>query len=495
MNLQVQEGDIVGFIRKVKEAFNEFACEHSIKYEFTSEFNSLSCWFDPDMIEKIFFNLLSNAFKFTSDHGSISITLYLVKDNSLPPFSVDEIDSVIPTEAVEIVVEDTGIGIPPERINKIFDRFYQISDDNGMQKALENKGTGIGLALTKDLVSLHHGKIRVDSLEGKGSRFTVTIPIGKEHFEVHELAEKPRITPAVFTHDNYADLESERAELSHDLSDKQEKQQFGTEGAPPEILIVEDNIELRNYLKSNLEPEYKVLEAENGNMGLKIALDKIPDLIIGDVMMHGMDGLEMSRKLKEDNNTCHIPIIILTAKGAEESRVEGLETGVDDYITKPFNQKELEIKIRNLINIRKTLHEKFRKDIILEPSEVTVTSFDEKFLVKAMEVVEENISDGSFDVTRFVSEMGMSRSVLYRKLRAITNQSANEFINTIRLKRAAQLLSQNKLTVSEVTYQVGYNDPQYFSKCFSKFFGKSPSQYAADFKDKQPENKSTESLL
>ncbi|MGC9341901.1 MAG: response regulator transcription factor, partial [Bacteroidales bacterium] len=245
------------------------------------------------------------------------------------------------------------------------------------------------------------------------------------------------------------------------------------------LLIVEDNSDVRNFIRISLEPSYKIFEAEDGLKGIEIAKKEVPDLIISDIMMPEMDGIEMAIKLQQENICSHIPVIFLTAKAEEQSKLEGLETGVIDYISKPFNPGVLALKIRNIIQNQRNHAEQIRKSLLLEPAEVEIESMDEKFLKRAVQIVEDHISDSDFDVQRFVEEMGMSRSVLYRKLRAVTNQSANEFINVIRLKRAAQLLTRKTMNVSEISYMVGFNDPQYFSKCFRKYYGKTPSQYAS----------------
>ncbi len=468
MDLKVSRGDLVRYLKDIKTAFDEYARKKKVKYVFYSNVKELETWFDQDKLEKIFFNLLSNAFKYTPERGKIFFWIHAfsgAKDD--PPGYSD----------VEIRIRDTGIGISKDQVNKIFDRFYQVGQAT-KQEDREGQGAGIGLSLTKDLVELHHGSITVESIVGRGSEFIVKIPLGKEHFKEEEILEEDRLKSSQISSRIYQVVDEKYESINYQ---KVTGEVSVSKGHEISVLVVEDNSDVRQFIRFSLEPAYHILEAENGKQGFEIASQQIPDIIITDIMMPVMDGIEMIEKIREDLRTSHIPLIVLTARSEVEDQLKGLEMGVEEYISKPFNPRLLALKIRNIIQNRRSLQDKVRKEIMMTPSEVVVASFDEKFLKKAMQVVEENIADPTFDVKAFVEHMGMSRSVLYRKLRSVTDQSANEFINTIRLKRAAQLLSQNKLTVSEVTYMVGFNDPQYFSKCFSKFYKVNPSQYAKQF--------------
>jgi YesN/AraC family two-component response regulator len=248
--------------------------------------------------------------------------------------------------------------------------------------------------------------------------------------------------------------------------------------AKPVLLFVDDHEDMRHYIKSSMEDMYIIHDASNGLEGLEKARQLMPDIIVSDVMMPEMDGMEMCKRIKQDIHTCHLPVILLTAKISEDFTIEGFDAGADDYIAKPFNIRILQSRIKNILELRSQLRERFRKEGILQPSEVSFTSHDEIFLKNAMDVVERHIGNAEFRVCTFVSEMNMSRSVLYRKFESLTGQSVNEFVRNVRLKRAAQILALNELTVSEVSYEVGFNDPQYFSKCFNKFFGMTPSEYA-----------------
>jgi CheY-like chemotaxis protein/AraC-like DNA-binding protein len=455
MQVKAAKGEIVGFLKEIYLAFKELADRHCIEYQFETSIDSLETWFDRDHMDKIFYNLLSNAFKFTPDNGKIILKLE-VTDNPESETSA----------FLRASITDSGTGISPEKLQHIFDRFYQLSTPASPGRKMENYGSGIGLALTRDLIELHKGKITVKSEPGSGSTFTVILPLGKEHYTKDQIV----------LSDHPVELSIEELDTGKNIPD--DETESYTEKRK-EIMIVDDDPDLRNFVTKTLESRYKVIQAAEGEEALKMAQESMPDCIITDILMPGMDGVEFCSRIKENPLTSHIPVIMLTAKTSDESKIEGFKTGADDYMPKPFNPVVLCARIKNLLEIRWKLQEKFRKDLILEPSEVTVTSMDEKFLRKAMEVVEKYIDDSTFDVRIFVNEMGMSRSALYRKLEALTGQSVNEFMRIIRLKRAAQLLSQNKMHISEISYEVGFNDPQYFSKCFSRQFGMTPSQYAA----------------
>ncbi|MCG8388881.1 MAG: response regulator, partial [Cytophagales bacterium] len=398
-------------------------------------------------LEKVFFNLLSNAFKHTPMGGKIYLSVLENTDN------------------VQISVEDSGEGIQPQNFEKIFERFF--SQDAGRQ------GTGIGLALAKSIVDLHHGTIKVESQQGKFARFVVTLSLGKEHFDPSQVI---------------ADFkDSEVIELYPDLSELKQLETIGTpqEYNPkeleslPRLLVVEDNEEIRNYIKSIFRGKYITLEAGDGQQGYDLALEELPDLVISDVMMPRVDGIRFCKMIKENIKTSHIPVILLTARTSLIFKVEGLESGADDYVTKPFDPKVLELKVRNIIRSRQALKKEFLDNEVLdiEPKRVTLTSRDEAFISQALENIEKNMSNSEYTVEDLGRATGMSRMQLYRKLKALTGQSANEFIRTIRLKRAAQLLEQDELTVAEVTYEVGFSDLPYFRNCFKKQFGVPPSQY------------------
>lgn len=448
LKLEVSEGNIVRFIKEIKLSFDMLAGQMNIQFLMESSSPIIKLWFDRDQFEKIMFNLLSNAFKHTPSTGIITIRIQEVE------------------EEVIITVEDTGKGIKNEHFDKIFQTFFSYDDDK------HHTGTGIGLALTKSLVDMHHGKIDVQSREGEFTRFIVRLRKGAAHFHESEIQ---RLSDDIESMDHYPSLVG--LELSPLEADKPDT--LLTPAPGHKLLIVEDNEGVRAYIRSIFQADYEIVEAENGKEGWTLAVDLSPDLIISDIMMPVMDGITLCKKLKSDVKTSHIPVILLTARTALIFKVEGLETGADDYVTKPFNPKLLELKVRNFIRIRESMRNHFSsKDVLtIEPRKVTLTSADEVFVGKMVESIEKNMSNAEYSVEELSLDVGMSKMQLYRKMKALTNQSANEFIRTMRLKRAAQLLEQNQLTVAEVTYEVGFTDLPYFRECFKKMFGVTPSEY------------------
>jgi signal transduction histidine kinase/ligand-binding sensor domain-containing protein/DNA-binding response OmpR family regulator len=454
-------GNIVVFLEHIVSSFNDLSEQKHIQLSFHSDINKLNTLFDKDKLEKIMFNLLSNAFKFTPVNGKVSVTI-------LPEWAGNKYGGNGNIEKIShlaIKVEDTGIGIPKDKIDKLFIGFYQV--DTAISR---DQGYGIGLSLVKEFVKLHDGEISVKSEPGKGSCFTVILPVAVNG---NTLSENSSLT-----------------------TDKQEyfakspSLIFGTDSnnvskGKPTLLIAEDDTDLRFYIKDNLLNQYNVYEAENGEEALAIILKTMPDLIISDIIMPGIDGIELCRRVKTDKNICHIPVILLTARSAEGEQFENLETGADDCILKPFNFQILEAKISNLINSRRNLREVFRKNLKIEPNDITITSLDEQFINKALDLIEKNIAKSEYTVEELSRELGMSRTLLYKKILAITGKAPLEFIRTLRLKRAAQLLLKSQLHVSEIAYEVGFNDPKYFRKHFKNEFGVLPSRYSEKFKFRQ----------
>jgi len=393
-------------------------------------------------------NLLSNAFKFTPPGGGI--ILHLKVQNS---------------QWASISVKDTGKGIPAEELDRVFDRFYQV--DSSQTRVHE--GSGLGMALAKELVTLHHGNISVESLEGKGTTFTVALPLGKNWVKAEEIKDTDAGETAVPYH-------FEQIILSN-KDETAEATTLSIENEAPLVLIVEDHPDMRQYIHQTLANHYQTKEAENGIEGIQIAKEILPDLIISDVMMPEMDGYQLCKQLKSHELTSHIPVILLTAKADRTSKLSGLELGADDYLSKPFDEEELLLLVRNRIAERQKLREYFSKQITLEPTSVKVNSLDERFLRRVMQAVEEHIADPDFGVEAFSETVGMSRMQLYRKLKALTDQSPNEFIRQIRLKRAADLLAQGAGNIADIAYQVGFSDPSYFTKAFQKQYGQTPSEY------------------
>jgi signal transduction histidine kinase/ligand-binding sensor domain-containing protein/DNA-binding response OmpR family regulator len=433
------EGDVVAFIKDTVASFSDLSEKKNIKLEFQTSVQQLETIFDQDKLEKILFNLLSNAFKFTQEKGVVSVQLKLI-DVSSEPF-------------LQIEVSDTGIGIPEDKLDKVFERFFQ----SDLPKSMVNQGSGIGLSITREFVKAHGGNVRVESQVGKGTNFIVVLPV-KDVGVSHETTEVELLTP-----------------VENNLSVAPD----GKGSRLPTLLLIEDNEDFRFYLKDNLSLHYRVIEARNGKDGLQQALAALPDLIVSDVMMPEMNGIELCRRIKTDKNISHIPVILLTARTAEEQKLEGFESGADDYITKPFSFEILQSRIKNLIHQREQFHKEFRQKIDVKASTVTITSLDEKLIQNAIKCVENKIADPDFSVEELSHELGMSRVHLYKKLQALTGKSPLEFIRSIRLQHAAQLLEKSQLTVSEVAYKVGFNNPKYFAKYFKEEFQVLPSAYAS----------------
>lgn len=478
MPLRAQQADIVPKIREWVASFVSLAESKNITMNLHFPEQPIVVYFDAEKLEKIVYNLLSNAFKFTPEGGEVIVDLgfgnadFGTKQQQTsairnPQSGIDKNGNF-----VLFTVKDTGIGIPKDHLPHIFDRFYRASE------ALtgEQGGTGIGLALAKEFVELHHGKIRVESEVGKGSTFTVLLPLGRDHLSDDEIVDSVSSDqyPVISDQDSGSGNEQPATSIQQQAtSDKYP----ATSTERPLVLIVEDNDDMRRYLRNSLNPDFEIVEAENGEAGYQVACKKTPDLIVSDVMMPIMDGFALCEKLKTDQRTSHIPVILLTARAGQEDKLEGLEIGADDYLTKPFDARELNIRVKNLIAQRQRLRERFSREITVQPKDITVTSIDEKFLQQALDTVEENMSDSDFQIDQFCRAIGMSRSTLNRKLRALTGLSTNVFIRTLRLKRAAQLLEKKSATIVEIAYEVGFNNPSYFAECFRQQFGKPPSEW------------------
>jgi signal transduction histidine kinase/ligand-binding sensor domain-containing protein/AraC-like DNA-binding protein len=456
MKLKVYEQDLIPVIRELVASFHPFAEKKQISLKFVSEYQKMLLFFDRDKVDKILNNLLSNALKFTPQGGSVKLSLGIKSEGNEKDF-------------IWVSVIDNGIGIPREQLSKIFDRFYQV--DNRLSK--EYEGTGIGLSLTKELVELHKGKISIESREGQGSVFTVFLPAGSENFlpeefdhNIGDQSDKTKTEPEI---DEPVVLQS--------VTNPSVKNGYHNEKDKPVLLIIEDNVDVRQYIKEILSGSYTVLEAPNGEEGLSISFCEIPDLIISDIMMPGLDGIQVSQKLKSDSRTSHIPLILLTAKTSLSDKLEGLETGADDYIMKPFEASELKARIKNLLEQRKRLHEHFKKFGLLEIEEKKLLSIDQKFLQKAVDIINENIADPDFNVESFTKKMAVSRSLLYKKLVSLTGDSPVELIKRIRLNKAASLVENNSGNITEISFAVGFSNPSYFTECFKNQFGIPPTLY------------------
>ena len=465
VKLHIRPENIVEFLKGVVFSFTQLAKEKEINLSFISAQNSIIVYMDRDKIEDIVSNLLTNAFKYTPANGKISVSI-VIKRN-------DEEDELF-HNYIEIAIRDTGKGIAPEHIDKIFNRFYHLQEP----VEIPEEGTGVGLSLAKELTELHQGKINVRSNLNHGSIFTVLLPLGKEHFDADTITEE-QSPDELITHSRSHIYPGETVLITKSDGKINVKQsESSSPGDVPHILIVEDNLDVRLFLRKSLSGDYYVSEASNGAEGLEAVLVKEPDLIISDVMMPVMDGNEFCRRIKTNPLTSHIPVILLTARATTEGKIEGLETGADDYIFKPFDTTELLVRIKNLIAQRKKLQQRFREEIIIQPGEITATSTDKVFLERAISIVENHIGDPDFETQILADEVGMSRMNLHRKLKALTGQTPSQFVCSMRLKRAAQLIEQNAGNVTEVAYEVGFSSSSYFTQCFKSEFGILPSEFS-----------------
>jgi signal transduction histidine kinase/DNA-binding response OmpR family regulator len=475
LKLHVREMDIVDLVRGIASSFDSLAVQKGIRFKVLTPDESIVRWFDPDCVVKIVTNLLTNAIKFTNEKDSVVLQISITHPSSQPEVShlaeLTEDKSQI-SDYIFITVTDTGIGMTANELDRIFDRFYQL--DRGRRR--EYEGTGIGLTLTKELVELHKGEITVSSEPAKGSTFTVMLPLYKEGFKPDESVhtEESIINPKKPT------VEIEEPQI-HDTKELTEHD----DGNLPLLLIVEDNADMRKYMRSCLDHKYRIIEAVNGEDGIEKAIEMIPDMVISDVMMPMMDGFELCNELKTDELTSHIPVILLTAKASVESKLVGLETGADDYITKPFDARELMVRVRNLIEQRKKLRKCFGQDMSFIPKDIVITSTDERFLNRSLEVVKAHISDTKFTADMFAKEMFFSRMQLHRKIKSLTGCSPGKFIRMFRLKMASQLLQNHAGTIAEIANQVGYDEPSHFTEAFRKQFGVPPSEYAKEQENRQ----------
>ena len=487
MKMQVQRVDIVPFVRKVMDNFEAVAEEHRIDFLFQTEKEHLYLWVDADKLEKIVFNLLSNAFKYTPN-GKM-ITMFIREDE----------------KTVSIGVQDQGIGIAENKKKSLFVRFENLVDKNLFNQA----STGIGLSLVKELVEMHKATISVDSHLGEGSCFKVDFLKGKEHYDkeaefILEDADAPARMGQV------VDIANSSIQSETLVSDDSEKidDVYGEEFAKEEnskelMLLVEDNQELREFLRSIFSPMYRVVEAADGKEGANKALKYLPDIIISDVMMPEKDGIEMTRELRADMTTSHIPIILLTAKTTIESKLEGLEYGADDYITKPFSATYLQARVENLLMQRKKLQSFYRDSLMhinistgqeevpvatdmpsaeedaseTPPATLEMSPNDRKFMDKLVELMEQNMDNGELVVDDLVRELAVSRSVFFKKLKTLTGLAPIEFIKEMRIKRATQLIETGEFNMTQISYMVGINDPRYFSECFKAQVGMTPTEY------------------
>lgn len=459
MQLKCRETDIVGFIKDLMLTFEYQAKQSNIDFTFEHEDESLKVWIDLNNFDKVLLNIFSNAFKYTPHNGRITVKLKTgINTSTRGPLK----------EYFEISVYDTGIGVDKDKIEKIFERFYQINNDN----TNSNFGTGIGLHLSRLLVELHHGIIYAENrTDEQGSHFVIRLPLGNGHFNQEELQ--------IF--DGSEPLIENRTAIRTEISNKFEEDTVKRIKSRTRyrILIVEDEDEIRQYMRDELSSEYRIKECTNGKEAIEYILKEKPDLIISDVMMPEMDGITLSRRIKQNININHIPIILLTAKSKTEDRIEGLEIGADSYLVKPFNTEVLKQTINNLIANRERLKSKFSGSQHQEDKieKIEMKSADEILIEKVMKVINADLSNPDLNVEMLASSVGISRVHMHRKLKELTNQSARDFIRGIRLKQAAALLISKKLSVSEVAYATGFSNLSHFSNSFKEFYGMSPSEY------------------
>ena len=437
LKLYIQKSNIVDFIAALGESFLYPAEQKKIDFTLNIKQHTEDVYFDRDALEKIIINLLSNAIKYTPGKGVISCDTYIENDT------------------LHLKIKNSGKGLSKIELKHLFQRFYQTND--------QNQGTGIGLALVKELVDLHKGKIHVDSLPNVFTLFTVSLPVDKHSFKNEQFIvakeDHTTITP-----------------ITNKVNTVEVEEFVDTD--QPILLLVEDNDDVRILLKQTFESTYNIIEASNGKKGIELALEHIPDLIISDLMMPIKDGIALTKALKHDERTSHVPIILLTAKAGDDNKLSGLEVGADDYITKPFNSKLLITKVAKLIENRRLLQQRYSQELVLYPKDISVTNIDEQFSEKVQTILDKNLVESSFSVTDFSKAAGMSRMQLHRKLKALTGLTATEFIRSQRLKLATKLLQTSDINISQVGYSVGFNDHSYFTKCFKDTYKCTPTEYA-----------------
>ena len=446
MNLKASENDITEFVNDIAIAFSDMARKKSISLNVVSKINGLKIWFDVTMFDKVLFNVLSNAFKYTPDNGSIHILIDKSRDGQM----------------VVVRIEDTGIGMSDEDASRAFDMFYQ-----GHSRTF--KGTGLGLSLSKELISLHHGTITLNSEKGRGSRFEISLPVGNGHLKPEEI-----FTDTLPAAINYEDAKiyttaNEPLSIENDLTIVSGKEQS--------ILIIEDNKDMRLFLRTILGKHYEIHDAENGEKGLELAYDIVPDLIIADIILPGQTGLKVTEVLKQDIRTSHIPIILLTARASMEAQIVGIRSKADAFVAKPFNLEYLDETIKNLLRNRAVLREHYTSELPTETKYNLSSKIDRKFINEFTSLVENNLSNENFSVDNICREIGVSRVQLYRKVKALLGYNVNDYILTVRLHKSKFLLAEKDLSISEVACKVGFSTQAYFSTVFKSKFSITPSEY------------------
>ena len=457
MEVSVSEINLESLISEVIYAFEPYADLHKQTISLSCPNHSIAIWADVEMLEKIFFNLLSNAIKFTPDGGTIQVKIenYGSSENFMNGYA-------------EIRVSDNGIGISEQNKEAIFNSFFQ--EMNSFEH--HTTGSGIGLALVKELVGMHHGKIWVESQKNHGSCFIVQLGIGKDHFskeQLHHSQDSNKINQHL-QKQIAEDFELQNTNVSIDETKKHLKNL-------PTILIIEDNIDMQLFVAGLLEHKYNIILANNGKKGFDLCTEKIPDIVISDIIMPEMDGLVLCHALKSDIRTSHIPIIMLTAKSSDEDKLTGLKAGADAYLLKPFNAQDLEMRLQNILFHRAKLREYFNREVLVKSNMETPISRDSEFIKQLIDCVNRNLADPEFNILKFASELSIGRNVLFKKTKELSGLTPNDFILLMRLNKAAVLLINNTGNISEIAYSVGFTDPFYFSRCFKKQYGQTPSEY------------------
>ncbi len=469
ISLSVQKMEIVQFIKYIVVDFQETAQAQGIRFTFDNGFSALEGWIDKDKIEKIIFNLLSNALKYTMSDGTINMK---IKTPDLPLHEDENKDDFI-----SIYIFNSGEPIPENELSLIFERFHRLPD----VKYTNQQGAGVGLSLVKKLTEIHKGKIHVKSTPGEGNTFEIIIPVSKHFYDEKEIKKSPG-KPFLSGNDNSFKLLENKTTEPGKTTIRQNK---GGKGSP-ELLIVEDNQDVRDFIKMLFNEKFNIFEASNGKEGLRIACDIIPDIIIADIVMPEMDGIELSRLIKDDINTSHVPLILLTARTHTESQIKGFRAGADAYITKPFDEHILQTRVYQLLESREKLREKYGKNFAVLPvkSNKKLESADDDFLENVIGVIEENISNAQLNPDRLVEKSGMCKTNFYKKFKSLTNYPVNKFIMVYRLKKAAHLLQESNLSISEISYAVGFTYISHFTRNFKEHFGSSPSEFKNKNNDK-----------
>jgi signal transduction histidine kinase/ligand-binding sensor domain-containing protein/DNA-binding response OmpR family regulator len=443
IEISAQYGDLVKFTKEIFILFEYEASIRQIKYQFNANNKPVNCWFDTKKMERVILNLIANAFKFTPDNGEIVV-------------EVSEVQTANEKAYAQISVSDNGCGISEENQTKIFERFYQIQNNNTNHKT----GTGIGLSLVKRFIELHHGKVEVNSKKWEKTSFICQIPLGNNHFSKSELVNEP----VSIKSNKYFKIRKDQKNLENEQKDHT-------------ILIVEDNPDLRDYLCELCQNDYKTLSTDDGEKALELILDMQPDLIISDVILPNLSGLELCKAIKNDEATCHIPIILLTARVQQSDIIQGIETGADAYLTKPFNVNHLLVQVKKLLETRSVLFKKFSKDLSLLPKELAGNKFDQQYMEKVISFIEENILNENLTADQVANHVNLSHSQTYRKIKSLTGQNINYFIRNIRIKKALNYFEQGEKNIADVAMRVGFSSPAYFSKCFKEQVGKTPTDY------------------